>query len=168
MLKRYGSALRADGQYGFVFVISKAAYDRISNDFAAPRYKYGLTEEKLKGSVSVWKRDKGWICCITAYSVGVNPKVELVVCMGMFGSTDDGMGMSTMLQEFGRAGRSGAPATVLLIARPESLDELGRRYATARCYREMVSGWLDGRARRCGFGDNPYLAYAGREGGVTV
>ncbi|RYP39978.1 hypothetical protein DL768_010682 [Monosporascus sp. mg162] len=104
----------------------------------------------------------------TTAIVGVNPKVELIVYIGIFGSTDDGMGMSTMLQKFGRAGRSGAPATVLLIARPGNLDELGKRYATARCYRKMVSGWLDGRARRCGFGDNPYLAYAGREGGAAV
>lgn len=76
------------------------------------------------------------------------------------------IGIVDVYQQFGRAGRDGSPATVILVTmRPigggtlggggGGLDKDVEDYVSAKCRRAAVSAFLDGTAKECGFADVP-------------
>jgi hypothetical protein len=84
----------------------------------------------------------------TALGLGVDfREVVLVVCVLAYKPIE-------MLQMFGRAGRDGSPATVVLLAPRAGLKGWFAEYANG-CRRRAVSNYLDEIDTMCDYDDNP-------------
>ncbi|KAI0448463.1 P-loop containing nucleoside triphosphate hydrolase protein [Xylaria acuta] len=138
---------KQQGRRAIIFVLSKVECEDLSHKMSIPKYYSGLPQDDLTNAINTWKADKGAIVATTAMAQGVDHDASLVICLGAYD-------MMTMCQQFGRAGRDGNPASVVLIAPLVSLKEDIKPFATSACKRSAISKYLDGTPERCGFHHN--------------
>ncbi|KAI8944823.1 hypothetical protein F4801DRAFT_169657 [Xylaria longipes] len=138
---------KKQGRRAIIFVLSKVECEDLSHKMNIPKYYSGLPQVELTAAIDTWKADKGAIVATTAMAQGVDHDASLVLCLRAYD-------MMTMCQQFGRAGRDGTPASVMLIAPLSSLRDDIKTFATSVCKRSAVSTYLDGVPERCGFHHN--------------
>lgn len=137
-------SVRAEGRRGILFCMSESECSLTSAALGLPKYYRNLPPAEKAASLQEWETFKGGICATTAMAWGVDiPLVSVVVCLGAYDKV-------TMLQQFGRAGRDGSPAVVILAYPLSRLTGDLRKYAVAPCKREDVSLFLDGSSEKCG------------------
>ncbi|KAF2969220.1 hypothetical protein GQX73_g4329 [Xylaria multiplex] len=147
---------RDQGRRAIIFVMSRVECEDIARRLSAPQVYSGLSGDELTAAIKTWDKNKGPIVATTAMSEGVDHDASLVVCLGAYD-------MMTLCQQFGRAGRDGSPALVILVAPLASLKDNVKDFATSRCKRSAISKYLDGIPKPCRFHHNSCNGYLGLE-----
>ncbi|KAI0435736.1 hypothetical protein F4803DRAFT_573954 [Xylaria telfairii] len=126
---------RANLRFGFIEADLAAAPIYLRKiELAILFYHARLGLVNQDANLDTWLKQAGFIVATTAIGLGVDyQRVDLVVCI-------DAFDLTTMLQQFERAGRGGGPATALLIAKTSELKGLVQGYAKAECKRRAGPG----------------------------
>ncbi|KAI1101306.1 hypothetical protein F4804DRAFT_15632 [Jackrogersella minutella] len=133
-----------EGRKAILFCESRDACEIYGAELGIPVYHAGRTDEERRQAIREWEERGGGMSATTALPVGIDyPDISVAICLGSFD-------IITLGQQFGRAGRDGLPAIVLLLAVATRLPPSLCGFAEARCKRSFMSQVFDGKVNSCG------------------